>query len=160
MSIVIQPNEINQIQVCSNQFVFNFNFCFPFFYNIQDLKFIQLKKFQISSKNDNGLGSCLVVDYNNQIIFVCCQNELIFVPFEGLLNFHTWSKEFLSNVDTQLNGKVTIKINENVNSHFLSISSKGYGTKLAVACNDLNNSSLFLQFYHIDTLYKLKEKVS
>ncbi|KAF7487709.1 Nuclear pore complex protein [Sarcoptes scabiei] len=119
----------------------------------QDLKFIQLKKYQISSKNENGFGSCLVVDRNRSIIFVCCLDEIIYVPVLNLMNFDVWTKEFLKTIETNINGRLSFKIKSDAqfDAHLLSISNKGYGTKLAVACND--QTKLFLFFYDLKSIY-------
>nr|XP_027199363.1 nuclear pore complex protein Nup214-like [Dermatophagoides pteronyssinus] len=124
---------------------------------LKELRFIQLKSYGITPENEDGSGSCLVIEHRNQRVFVCCRNELIYVPLVSLLNFDVWSKSFLNHVDTNISSKTVIKIDEVHISHLLSISRKGYGTKVAVACHSPIKPSTLIYFYNNDSFEETKE---
>lgn len=129
-----------------------------FFFNFQGLKFLQLKSYQLTNANDANSGQCFAIDQRNQVVFACCRNELIFVPFNSLLNFEAWTKELLKKVEAQIPGKVAVKVgSESLNCHLVSISSRGYGSKLALCSYD--QGSLFITFYDLKSLYQNREKV-
>lgn len=124
------------------------------------MKFIQLKNYQFTTANESSSGQCFAVDQKNQIVFACCKNELVYVPFNSLLNFDIWTKELLKTVDVQLAAKVVIQTGlDSVSSHLLSISGKGHGSKLALCNSDRSQASLYITFYDLNSLYQNKEKV-
>lgn len=127
---------------------------------IQGLKFWQLKNYQLTEANPSSNGKCLTFDHNNRIVFACCNNSIVYIPVDSLLNFDVWSKSFLDTVDSQLNGKVVIEVgNDSIVCHSVSISNRGFGSKLAVCCYDSSQSLLFINIYDLETIYKQKEKV-
>ena len=79
------------------------------------------------------------------------------MPLVSLLNFDVWSKSFLNHVDTNISSKTVIKIDEVHISHLLSISRKGYGTKVAVACHSPIKPSTLIYFYNNDSFEETKE---
>lgn len=125
---------------------------------LKELKFIQLKSYQITSENVGGSGNCLVIEHRNQRIIICCRNELISAPLVSLLNFDVWSKSFLKHVDPNIPSKTVIIIDQVHVSNLISISRKGYGTKLAVACHSPTQPSALIYFYHTDSIEETKEK--
>lgn len=86
------------------------------------------------------------------------------MPLSSLLNFDTWTKELLKKVDAAIPGKVVVRLGGSGSSsalscHLVSISSRGFGSKLALCVQDQSQGSLFVLFYELQSLYQNGERV-
>lgn len=84
------------------------------------------------------------------------------MPLSSLLNFDTWTKELLKKVDAAIPGKVVVRLggsSASLSCHLVSISSRGFGSKLALCVQDQSQGSLFVLFYELQSLYQNGERV-
>lgn len=103
----------------------------------------------------------MAIDQNTKNVFVCYMSKVSYSPLETFLDFDVFTKESLKKVEKQISSKTTFNLRANrCNAHLLSISNKGFGSKLAVGLSDQGTNSLFLYFYDLKTLYTQSDKVS
>lgn len=95
---------------------------------------------------------CVAVDNSAGQVFVAHNNNITVVAVSQLLDF-TFTKSII-NEFVERYERFTIAVNFSI--HFISISAKGFGTKLAVCAQ---NGSPFIVFFDLGSVYSSKSNV-
>ena len=118
------------------------------------MKFLELKKYLISSKDIAGFET-ISVDNNQSILFVLNGNKIFVIKLNDLLAFD-WNKSVVNEISDKFNH---FSIDFNFSPHLVSVSGKGFGNKLAICGTDGQNQSPFILFYDLNDIYRNQSKV-
>ncbi len=118
------------------------------------MKFFELRKYLVSNEN-NGI-NCIAIDNKELTVFVANDNQLIVISLTHLLNF-VWNKSVINEIIERFE---YFSIGLNFYSHLISISGKGFGTKLAVCGSHDENDSPFILFFDLNSVHRMQSKVN
>lgn len=109
------------------------------------------------SNENNGI-QCVSIDNSNETVFVANDDQLMVISIHNLLNF-VWNKSSLNEI---IDTFEHFSIGLNFYSHLITVSAKGFGSKLAVCGSHASrdeNESPFIAFYDLKSIYRTQTKV-
>lgn len=126
-----------------------------FFYNWQNVKFLELRKCLLaSSPEEFNAINCIDFDNESLTVYLAQDKQLFVVQLANILDF-TWNKSIINEIVTDLNH---IRITLSLRAQFVSVSAKGFGSKLAVA-GLFNTTTSMIHFYDLNSISKSKQEV-